>query len=539
MIPNLEKIKFAFAEWTKISGVHVTQSEETSLNTNTIGATRRIFGILKPTHQQQVSQIIKIASQYEVPLYTVSTGQNWGYGSSLPTIDNCVILNLSLLQKIIHFDPQLGYVTVEPGVTQQHLYEFLQEQNVPFMVPTTGAGPTCSILGNALEKGYGITPHEDHFSAILSLKAVLPDGTLYQSTLSELGGYRVDPIFKWKLGPYFDGLFAQGNFGVVTQITIALARRTENVTQFIAFIDDAHFEDAVTALRNIKQQLGSILGGVNIMNKRRLLAMIENRDVWNSKDVMSEMELRNLVKNRRLPDWAVLGGIYSPKELTAGAEEIIKREFRPFADKMVFLNRKKIDFIKKVLRYLPIPSLSRVVKGMDDGMSILEGVPSRVALPLAYLKNKLFVSSENKELQPDADRCGLIWFSPLVPIEPALVRDFVQEVTRVCISFGIEPLVTLTGISERCFDSTIPLVFDVTSEKEKAKARGCFDALIVMSREFGIFPYRLDVEAMRKYYDLSDSVSLEFGRKLKQAVDPKGILSPGRYSSQREDKLTD
>ena len=30
------------------------------------------------------------------------------------------------------------------------------------MVPTTGAGPHASVLGNACERGYGITPDTDH-----------------------------------------------------------------------------------------------------------------------------------------------------------------------------------------------------------------------------------------------------------------------------------------------------------------------------------------------------------------------------------------
>jgi hypothetical protein len=84
------------------------------------------------------------------------------------------------LQQIVDFDAELGTVTLEPGVTQGMLAAFLERERQPFLVPVTGAGPTCSLVGNALERGYGITPFADHFGAVLSLEAVLPDGRVYR-----------------------------------------------------------------------------------------------------------------------------------------------------------------------------------------------------------------------------------------------------------------------------------------------------------------------------------------------------------------------
>jgi hypothetical protein len=166
---------------------------------------------------------------------------------------------------------------------------------------------------------------------------------------------------------------------------------------------------------------------------------------------------------------------------------------------------------------------------MHQGLNILEGVPSQVALPLAYLKNS-HPPQKPDDLSPDRDRCGMIWFSPLLPIDPAITRDFSQEATRICLATGIDPLITLTAISERCFDSTIPIIFDASSERERDKARFCYDSLIELSREFGVFPYRMDIEAMRKYFDAADSTSFQMIQKIKQALDPHNILAPGRYS---------
>src|SRR5262249_43277345 len=143
--------------------------------------------------------------------------------SALPVRDDCMILDLSALTRIRRFEAESGVVTVEPGVTQGMLADFLTRGGHPFLVPVTGAGPNCSLVGNALERGYGITPYTDHFGAVLALEAVLPDGSLYRSPLSELVADDA-PAFKWGIGPYLDGLFTQGGCGVVTSVTIALAR---------------------------------------------------------------------------------------------------------------------------------------------------------------------------------------------------------------------------------------------------------------------------------------------------------------------------
>ena len=139
----------------------------------------------------------------------------------------------------------------------------------------TGAGPTCSILGNALERGYGITPITDHFAAVTKIEAILPDGTLYRTPLSELGGAEVDGLFKWGLGPYLDGLFSQGNFGVVVNMTIALAPAPDTVTAFFfSTKDDARLEALVPTVRAVLRALGGSVVAINVLNSQRMISMM-------------------------------------------------------------------------------------------------------------------------------------------------------------------------------------------------------------------------------------------------------------------------
>jgi FAD/FMN-containing dehydrogenase len=236
--------------------------------------TRTVPAALLARAPEDVVAAVRVARDSRVPIYPISRGHNWGYGDATPVIDGCVILDLSGMDRIIDLDRELGLVTLQPGVSQAQLRAHLDAHAPELMVPTTGAGPDASLVGNVCERGYGITPHQDHFMATTAIEAVLPDGSLYRSPLSELGAITADRAHKWGLGPYLDGLFTQGNIGVVTQMTIALARRGERPTSFyFSLRDDDRLEETVAAVQELIRAGGGALSGINLMNAHRVLAM--------------------------------------------------------------------------------------------------------------------------------------------------------------------------------------------------------------------------------------------------------------------------
>ncbi|MCB0413383.1 MAG: FAD-binding oxidoreductase, partial [Bdellovibrionales bacterium] len=353
---------------------------------NTLGSFREIVGVIYPENIEQIKSILKICNELNILFYAISSGKNWGYGGASPVENNVLILDLSKMNKILEFNEDLHYVTVEPGVTQQDLYNYMKKNNYHFMVPTTGAGPDVSLLGNAVERGYGITPHEDHFGSLLSLKAILPNGEIYNSSLAELGGFSVDKIFKWNIGPYLDGIFTQSNLGIVVEVTIALVPTPKSVTQFVVFLDEENFESGIVAVKNIKTKLNGIVGGVNLMNKRRLLAMIETD--WSQDKASEEIHVIEFAKKQDLPDWAMAGALYGENEVIGAAKKIIKKECGKISNKIVFLNKKKYELAQLALKVLPLTNLKKMLDNAGRALEVLEGTPSKVALPLSYLKNK-------------------------------------------------------------------------------------------------------------------------------------------------------
>ncbi|KPQ01340.1 FAD-binding oxidoreductase [Marinobacter sp. HL-58] len=525
----------AIAEWVTILGASgVVAAGETGVGASTIGAKRSIPAVLRPENQEQVAAVLRVAQRHNVAVYPVSTGNNWGYGSANPVEDGCVILDLRKLDSISDFDPELGVVTVGPGVTQGALREFLDKHEGDYLVPVTGAGPTCSILGNALERGYGITPITDHFAAVTKIEAILPDGTLYRTPLSELGGAEVDGLFKWGLGPYLDGLFSQGNFGVVVNMTIALAPAPETVTAFFfSTKDDARLEALVPTVRAVLRALGGSVVAINLLNNQRMLSMMTPFPEDKAIDgVLPAEEVEILARSHGVPAWSGVGAIYASREVARAARRTLRRLLGPVTDRLVFINRQRINMARTFARVLP-EKLATRVNGMADTLSgaleIMHGTPNDVALALAYWRSGT-LPAPGKPKNPARDGCGLIWFAPLVPIRGKDVRRYVDMIERICPQFGVNPLITLTTINDRCFDSTVPLLFDRGDADATARANECYRALFEAGQKEGFLPYRLNIDAMG-ILTTGDSVFTRLSSQLKAAVDPNFILAPGRYVS--------
>ena len=138
--------------------------------------------------------------------------------------------------------------------------------------------------------------------------------------------------------------------------------------------------------------------------------------------------------------------------------------------------------------------MTKRARALDASMQLIAGSPSEIALPLAYWRSAVS-PQPGVEMDPARDGCGLIWYSPLVPMNPDRVRRYVAMIEDICVAHGIEPLITLTSLSNRCFDSSVPLLFDRNDTSQAARAQSCYRALFEAGRSEGFLPYRMAIHA--------------------------------------------
>jgi 4-cresol dehydrogenase (hydroxylating) len=512
---------------------------------------RALMAIITLTQPHEIKALLDLANQCAADetlafsLYPISTGQNWGYGTSQPTglSKNIILVDLGKLTNIKHFDSELGLVTIEPGVTQQQLSDYLQLHNHDYMVPVTGAGPDCSILANALERGYGITPYTDHFSAVTSIQGFWANGRPYQSAINELDDSDdkfVDKTFKWGLGPYLEGLFTQSNLGIVSQMTIRLAKRKADFTSFfIQLQDDALLEKAVPLIRQILQDYEGIVGSINLMDQRRLLSMFAKNPKENgAHQVMDNHEVKRLAEDLQAPSWTIVGSIYGSVGVVSAVKKEIDIIFKQLPCKRVYSNSLAIVLTNKVINKLPdwligkIPIITKVAEQLDSfnkGKEIMLGKPNKVALKLAYWRHKDAQYFDKDKLSPGKDGCGLLWYAPLITMKANKMREFVDFIRDTCPKFNIEPFITFTNLKHDCVDCTIPIVFDLSNTQAVTDAHNCLKELVEKGLTKGFVPYRLSIDQQQWLLNKDTDFWQTVGQ-LKNSLDPHNILSQGRYN---------
>src|SRR5262245_8674087 len=110
---------------------------------------RTIAAVLRPRSTSEVQAIVRTANAYRIPLYSISTGKNWGMGSRQPTCDGGVVVDLGGMNQIRSIDLDEGSAIVEPGVTQQALS--LALASTPYIANLTASAPETSLVGNILD----------------------------------------------------------------------------------------------------------------------------------------------------------------------------------------------------------------------------------------------------------------------------------------------------------------------------------------------------------------------------------------------------
>jgi 4-cresol dehydrogenase (hydroxylating) len=511
----------AMREWRRAIGDDRVITGTAQYNVDTSSFAGRIPVALRPTCTEQVQHVVKIAQRFSIPIYPISTGHNWGYGTSVPVRAFGVIVDLSSMNRIIEFDEDLGVVTLEPGVTQGQLSEYLHSRGLPFMVPVTGAGPSCSIVANALERGFGVTPMTDHFGAVISMKVVLPNGDIYESYTRAFNSAGVAQAFKWSTGPYLDGLFSQSNLGIVVEASIALQPRAERSGALFFVLDtNKDVEKASGQIRQLLGAAGQNIGAINVMSRSRVECML------------SGAQKLSLRRGMALPagGWFGFGSVYGSKEHFRATSRVVKRYLRGHVRQIRIYTAgdvKRLRWVSALATKAGLTQLTGLVDRLQSAIEIVDGVPSTVALPLAYAKSGQ--ATDDADLNPARDGCGLFWYAPIVPMRRGVVEQFIEFAERECGKHGLLAPITLTTLSPRCYASTIPLLFDRTNPDAERRARMCFEELYEEGLKLGFVPYRLGSQFMPALERTGAGVG-PVVKAIKRALDPNQVLAPGRYS---------
>jgi 4-cresol dehydrogenase (hydroxylating) len=522
----------AMAEWQAVLGVDRAHCDCVALgaaNRATFATDARVHAILEPTTREEVQACVAIAARHRVPLYPVSSGKNWGYGSRVPVHD-AALLYLGRMNRIVDFDEALGYVTIEPGVTQQQLLDFLRERGSNLWMDATGASPDCSIIGNTMERGFGHTPMGDHCASACGLEVVLPNGEILATGFGRFAGAKTAALGRWGLGPSLDGLFSQSNLGIVTRMSVWLMPAPEAFEAFFFTCADQNGLPAVIdAIRPLRMD-GTLRSVMHIGNDYKVMAA-SGKFPWHRTGGQTPLEPQTMAILRTemgIGAWSGSGGLYGTPAQVAEGKRRLRRALRGKVVRLQFVNDRVLRVMRRfggLLGLVMRMDVPRMLTVLDPVYNLLKGVPTRAPLASAYWRKK---QGPPPDPDPDRDGCGLLWCSPVLPNTGAAASEVTALASRILLEHGFDPQMSISMASERMLVCVITISYDREVHGEDARAAACYRQLLGALIDCGYPPYRLPVTSMAAVE--GQSVFSDAVAAIKSALDPHGILSPGRYS---------
>ena len=479
-----------------------------------------------PASTEEVQAVVRIANRYKIPIYPISTGKNLGYGSSAPAYSGSVVLDLKRMNRILEVNEKQAYCLVEPGVSYFDMYRYLQDNKIKLWidVPDPGWG---SMMGNALDRGAGYsgTQFRNHFDAHCGMEVVLANGELVRTGMGALPKAETWQMYKTGFGPWVDGIFSQSNFGVVTKIGFWLMPEPEaflkGVVHVPRYADLSPLVDVMSHLENTRMFNGypdissSLLSITSLAGLHDFLVHgPPQRDAEYGALIgrgAAPQEYEPYGLRNKIPFWSCALPFYGPEKVIRTQWEHAQERFRAAIPGATFEER---EFYK-------LPLTEEQKKHVE--------YPAQFGIP----NLRTFAIGARSPINSHPSD-GHMWFSPIIPRTGEAILKANEVFRKAQQELGIPLLVSMSlpvPSWERCFIFIIG--FSVMHDPQfNKKNRESFRRLVEIAAENGWGEYRTAVsyyDDVMRTYSFNDHSLLRLHESLKDAVDPNGILSAGRY----------
>ena len=439
-------------------------------------------GVVMPTSTEQVQAVVRIANEHKVPLWTFSQGRNNTYGGPAPRQRGSVLVNLRRMNRILEVQDDLAYAVVEPGVRWFDLHEALQARGGDLWpsIPDLGWG---SVVGNSLDNGIGYSPNGDHARNICGLEVVLADGSLLRTGMGAMSGNAAFHTYPHSFGPSLAGLFQQSNLGIVTSMGWWLMRRPETYASCWA-----HFAGYET--------LGQVVDTLRLLLQDRT---VENYPMFTRGLEVGADGVPYLDPNS--DNWVVRFALY-------GREAIVEAEWRVVEEALgriggVRLSRRTFD--------------GRDVEGpANHDERVQRGIPDMDLLDPGLL--------------PYGADTAHLDFSPVGPATgDAVVRT--ERLVRSLYAAHEQGYVNGLWLTPRSALHISTSFFDPRDEAQTRSVYATYSDLVRQLAAAGYAPYRTNLQHMdlvAEQFAFGGYAQRRVAERIKDALDPNGILSPGK-----------
>lgn len=430
-----------------------------------------VLGMASPTSTQEVSDFVRLCSEFGVPI--VPQGGNSGMcgGATPDDSGHSVLLSLRRMNQIRSLDPLSRQAVCDGGVVLQTLHEAAEENGLRF--PLTLGGKGSATIGGLISTNAGGTQvlrHGTMRAQVLGIEAVLADGSVFNGLAALKKDNRGFDLKQLLIG-------SEGTLGIVTAATLRLLPAIGG--RVVAWVGLSSIQQARELLLHCESVADDALEGFEILPAHCLESVLAYSPTARA-PLSGEHAWHALLEFVAGPDQLDLLPTLVEKVL-AGAME---REL--VEDAVLASNEAQAEAFWQ-LRDEISPAERAIGPAMQHDISVpVERMADFVEFAVPAVE-KQFPDTRAVAFGHLGD--GNVHFHVLAP--PNAVRGVWEQAEGKAISALVHDLVTE-------WDGSI-------------------------SAEHGIGQMKRD-ELGR----LGDPVALALMRNVKQALDPRGILNPGK-----------
>lgn len=213
-----------------------------------------------PESTEEVSKIMKICSQFQVPVVPFGIGTSLE-GHVIP-IHGGISVDTSRLNKVLEIHESDLDAVVQPGVSRTQLNDELRATGLMFTVDP-GADATLGGMAATRASGTNTVRYGTMRENVMALEVVLPDGTIIQTgsrARKSSAGYDLTHLF----------VGSEGTLGIITELTVRLFGQPETILAATCAYETV--DDAVnTVIMAI--QMGIPLARVELLDEMQMKGM--------------------------------------------------------------------------------------------------------------------------------------------------------------------------------------------------------------------------------------------------------------------------
>ena len=212
----------------------------------------KALAMLAPASIEEVAEIVRLAGEYRVPLVPQGGNTGMAAGATPPADGSALLLSLRRMNRIRSISAENRIAVADAGVILEHLHHAANAIGMRFPL-TLGARGSCTIGGLTSTNAGGtqVLKFGTMRSLVAGVEAVLPDGSIH-SGLSSLKkdnrGYSLDQLL----------IGAEGTLGVVTAVALRLAPAV--AARAVAWAGVESPQKALGLLRFLEARTSSIEG---------------------------------------------------------------------------------------------------------------------------------------------------------------------------------------------------------------------------------------------------------------------------------------